>query len=191
MRCGERFKSKWSGNRICPDCSEENRELGPWAEGVTERSHLESNISLWTVIDTNQLKAAAKARHVVMQPWVKHMFADSAKERVTAAPSQYRHIEHNLADSKIEYGSQVKGLIISSSHLLPHPCDIQPLPDDILKIRSALRRRNLQCFEVSEPLTEAQIAELDKGLEDCHSWILLSPKVGIDTELFENSVIEQ
>ena len=81
--------------------------------------------------------------------------------------------------------------MISSSHLLPAPCDIQPLPDNILKIRAALRRPHLQCFEVSETLTEAQVMELDRGLEEHHSWILLSPKVGIDTELFENSVIEQ
>ena len=102
----------------------------------------------------------------------------------------YSHVQQSMRQSR-EYGNCLRGLIISSSHLLPHPCDISAISDDILKIRSALRRRNLQCFEVSEPLTEAQIAELDKGLEDCHSWILLSPKVSIDTELFKNEVIEQ
>ena len=81
--------------------------------------------------------------------------------------------------------------MISSSHLLPAPCDIQPLPDNILKIRAALRRRNLQCFEVSEPLTEAQVMELDRGLEEHHSWILLSPHVDIDTKIFEHEVVKQ
>lgn len=174
LRCNIEFESQWSGNRICPDCTVENAEMGPYAEYITVE---QQGISDYT--EDN-----------IETPWID---LDETYHEKHKRMERLRHLPKRMTEdsSPPVWATSAKGLVISSSHLLPAPCDIQSLPDDILKIRTALRRRNLQCFEVSEPLTEAQIAELDRGLQDCHSWILLSRKVGIDTESFENSVIEQ
>lgn len=114
---------------------------------------------------------------------------------MATSSSFFEHVANNPVSEpdsmSLGRAEAAKGLVIRNTALLPHPCYIGPLPDSIITIRSALRRRFLQAFHVDTELTPEQITGLDEGLSDGRSWVLISPVVNIPKESFANRVMEQ
>ena len=184
LKCDTPFLSLHKFNRVCDWCFEENCESGGLFESVgcpiefNEKENLEGFRIL-----NDPIKNPTNYKEL-------HNTLDTAdyKERMARKKKHFTLLEEDRRPIVANTGA--KGLVIKNSALLPHPCDIQPIPGQ-MGIRSALRRRNLQCFEVTEQLSDIQVWELDRALSEYHSWILLSPHVDIDTGLFVNKVVRQ
>ena len=187
LKCGCKFLSSHKQNRLCDECFDENTEYGEYADLVGSFEDYPGTAARQTdeyiAEDFNdEDKPKRRPRYYTAQ-WERALSNDEPMRA-----GYYQNIVHNLIRTEDRFNLEPCGLVISNPVSLPGPCDIQPLPDDVLKIRTALSRKHLQCFEVREPLSDAQIAELDKGLEEHHSWILITNK-HISPESFSNKVI--